>query len=389
FRTPAGHGSLHRAWRRSGQPLLDLLHCVGGDQHAVGTDQCDRVQALHVTHLDVRQVARGQVQVLGRVLGDDQRPLAQLELLQPGHEARGLRRVDVERLDDRDPALAVELGQDHGHGGAILLAVDLLREAAGLGCEGHAAADEDRGRQRAVTRTAALLLLRLLGGAADLGARLLRLGARAAGVAIGNDDLVDQVLAEFAPEHRFGYGQLAVAAANGKFHVVSPYALLEGRTMTSPPGAPGTAPLTAIRPRSASTFTTCRRCVPCVSEPMWPDIFLPGNTRPGVWRWPIEPGERCDSELPWVASPMLKFQRLIVPWKPLPLVTPWTSTSWPTSKMSALISPPTWKSAILSSATRSSHRPRPASTLALARCPASGLVSSEARLTPAVTCTAL
>ncbi len=26
---------------------------------------------------------------------------------------------------------------------------------------------------------------------------------------------------------------------------------------------------------------------------------------------------------------MVKFQRLIVPWKPLPLVTPWTSTIWP------------------------------------------------------------
>ena len=44
---------------------------------------------------------------------------------------------------------------------------------------------------------------------------------------------------------------------------------------------------------------------------------------------------------------------------------------------------------IFSSATRSSHRPRPASTLALARWPASGLFSSAARLTPAVTCTAL
>jgi hypothetical protein len=24
--------------------------------------------------------------------------------------------------------------------------------------------------------------------------------------------------------------------------------------------------------------------------PMWPDMRLPLNTRPGVWRWPIEPG---------------------------------------------------------------------------------------------------
>src|SRR3546814_10449727 len=64
------------------------------------------------------------------------------------------------------------------------------------------------------------------------------------------------------------------------------------------------------------------------------------------------------------------------------LVTPSTSTTWPTSKMSALISPPTLKSAILSSATRSSHRPRPASPLALPRWPDSGLLTSAARLTP-------
>src|SRR5690606_14712996 len=115
------------------------------------------------------------------VFGHDQRALAELEALELLDQARGLRRVDVERLDHRDAALAVELGQDHGHGGAILLAVDLLREAARLGREGHAAADEDRGRQGAMTRAAALLLLRLLGRAADLGARLLRLGPRTAG----------------------------------------------------------------------------------------------------------------------------------------------------------------------------------------------------------------
>src|SRR5690606_37987900 len=90
--------------------------------------------------------------------------------------------------------------------------------------------------------------------------------------------------------------------------VISPYALLEGRTTTSPAGAPGTAPLIAIMQCYASTMNTCRRCVVCVSAPMWPDFFLPGNTQPGVWRWPIDQGERCDSELPWVASPMLKFQ---------------------------------------------------------------------------------
>ena len=31
---------------------------------------------------------------------------------------------------------------------------------------------------------------------------------------------------------------------------------------------------------------------------MWPDMRLPRNTRPGVWRWPMEPGVRCETETP-------------------------------------------------------------------------------------------
>src|SRR5690606_7435819 len=385
--TRGGRGSPRRASPRSCQPLLDLLHGIGGDQHGVGAHQGDGVQALHVTDLDVRQVACRQVQVLGGLFGHDQRALAQVVFLEFGHQAAGLRRVHVERLDDGQPALPVELGQDRGHRRAVHLAVDLLPEVARAGREGHAAAAEDRGRQGAVACATALLPLRLLGGAGDFRARLLRLGAGAAGVAVGDDDLVDQVLAELASEHRLGNGQRLFAVIDGKFHRAAPQPLLAGRTITSPPGAPGTAPLMAIRPRSASTRTTSRFCVVWRTAPMWPAIFLPGYTRPGVCRWPSEPGARCDSELPWVASPMLKFQRFTVPWKPLPLVTPWTSTFWPTWKMSALTSPPTARSP--RSSTRSSHRPRPASTLALARWPASGLLISEARLCPAVTCTAV
>src|SRR5690606_17540659 len=169
-------------------------------------------------HFNVRQVARGQVQVLRGVLGDDQRAATQLETLELVHQARGLRRVDVERLDDRDAALAVELGQDHRDRGPVHLSVDLLREAARLGREGHAAADEDRSRQCAMTRAAALLLLRLLGGAVDLGARLLRLGAGTTGIAVRHDHLVDQVFAEFATEYRVGHRQRVVATVDGEFH---------------------------------------------------------------------------------------------------------------------------------------------------------------------------
>src|SRR3546814_5548974 len=60
FRTRAAHGSRCRAWRRSCQPLLDLLHRVAGDQDAVGAHQRHRVQALHVANFDVWQVARSE-----------------------------------------------------------------------------------------------------------------------------------------------------------------------------------------------------------------------------------------------------------------------------------------------------------------------------------------
>ncbi len=65
------------------------------------------------------------------------------------------------------------------------------------------------------------------------------------------------------------------------------------------------------------------------TAPMWPDIRLPGNTRPGVWRWPIEPGARCTTEAPCEAMPPAKLWRFIVPAKPLPMVVPVTSTTWP------------------------------------------------------------
>jgi hypothetical protein len=62
---------------------------------------------------------------------------------------------------------------------------------------------------------------------------------------------------------------------------------------------------------------------------------------PGVWFWPIEPGARCDSELPWVASWVRKLWRLTAPAKPLPMVVPVTSTFCPASNMSTLSSAPT------------------------------------------------
>ena len=75
------------------------------------------------------------------------------------------------------------------------------------------------------------------------------------------DDLVHEILAEFAVENAVGNRQLRPATNDGEFHVLTPQPFVPGRTTTSPPGAPGTAPLMAIRPRSASTLTTSRFCV--------------------------------------------------------------------------------------------------------------------------------
>ena len=63
----------------------------------------------------------------------------------------------------------------------------------------------------------------------------------------------------------------------------------------------------------------------------WPDIFLPGNTRPGSCAIEIEPGTLCERLLPCDARCELKLWRLIVPVKPLPIEVPCTSTIWPTA----------------------------------------------------------
>ena len=62
------------------------------------------------------------------------------------------------------------------------------------------------------------------------------------------------------------------------------------RTTTTPPLGPGTEPLTSSRLRSGSDSTTSRLRVVTCSWPMWPDIRMPLNTRPGKAHEPIAPG---------------------------------------------------------------------------------------------------
>ena len=95
----------------------------------------------------------------------------------------------------------------------------------------------------------------------------------------------------------------------------------------TPPSEPGTAPRTRIRPRSTSTFTTCRFCVVTRTAPMWPAIFLPLNTLPGSWHWPVEPCERWLIDTPCEARRPPKLCRFIAPAKPLPIEVPAMSTN--------------------------------------------------------------
>src|SRR5467141_1749584 len=77
--------------------------------------------------------------------------------------------------------------------------------------------------------------------------------------------------------------------------------LTAGRTTTSRPLEPGTEPLTSRSCLSASTRTISRFRIVRRTSPRWPAMRLPGNTRAGLWFWPVEPGLLCEIELPWVA----------------------------------------------------------------------------------------
>ena len=161
------------------------------------------------------------------------------------------------------------------------------------------------------------------------------------------------------------------------------------RTVTKPPLEPGTAPLMRMSWRPSSIRMTDRFWVVMVSSPMWPDMRLPGKTRPGSCAMEIEPGTLCERLLPWDARCERKLWRLMVPAKPLPMEVPCTSTFSPTLKIAVTGTvEPAGYCAAVSAVTWNSWVTSPASTPALARCPAWGLVTRDALRAPNVTCKA-
>src|SRR5919198_1901225 len=142
------------------------------------------------------------------------------------------------------------------------------------------------------------------------------------------------------------------------------------RTITSEPLAPGTAPRIRIRFCSGSTRATFTLSTVRRTPPMRPGSLWPGHTRDGSDDAPMEPGARWNIE-PCVASPPSQPWRLTPPWKPLPLVTPTTSTISPGANSSTVSAWPTsYGFSTLSS--RTSRRMRVGATLAFLKWPARG-----------------
>src|SRR4051794_27910313 len=111
---------------------------------------------------------------------------------------------------------------------------------------------------------------------------------------------------------------------------------------------------------------------------------MPFITRAGQADAPIDPGARTLCE-PWDFGPRLKLWRLMVPWKPLPLLVPAILTVWPTSKASTVTVSPTCSSPASS---RNSTRWRMGGALAFLRWPSSGLLRCFSFDAPKASCTA-
>src|SRR5205814_8316614 len=143
------------------------------------------------------------------------------------------------------------------------------------------------------------------------------------------------------------------------------------RTITSEPFAPATAPRIRIRFCSGSTLATVTLSAVRCTPPLRPGSLRPGHTREGSEEAPMEPGARWNIE-PCAASPLRQPWRLTPPWKPLPLVTPTTSTISPAANNSTVSAWPTsYGFSTLSS--RTSRRTRVGATLAFLKWPARGL----------------
>src|SRR5690606_6290260 len=156
--------------------------------------------ALNVADVDMRQVARSQVQVLVNGFGDDQH-VVQAQAVQLAQQTLGLRSVDGEVFDHYQAIQTNQLGEDGAQSSAVHLLVQLLAVILRTSSEGHATATPDRTNAGTGTSTTgALLAPRLLATTGDFSAGFLSAGALTTASHVGDNSLVHQSLVELAAE---------------------------------------------------------------------------------------------------------------------------------------------------------------------------------------------
>src|SRR5690606_1733229 len=320
-----------------------------------------------------------------------------------GHRVEGGQRrlgrgpvAGEEPLDDVHPAGPGAVGEGPAQRRGLHLLRRALAVAARHRAVDHAAAGELGRPDGAVPgATGALLAVRLGAAAADLTAGLGLVGPLAGGRQLRHDHLVHErdvgLHVEDLRRQVDGAARAAVGADDvDGGHCCSPPAdagcLAAVRMSSSPPLGPGTAPLTSSRFRSGWTSWMVRFWTVWRTPPIRPAIRVPLKTRAGVAHAPMAPGERCLRSTPWEPRSPWKPCRFITPAKPLPLVRPVTSTSWPGANRSTATSWPSVYS--LASVVRSSTRCRRGATPALAKWPDSGLLTLRGSIAPYASCTA-
>src|SRR5690606_24540313 len=126
----------------SSQHLLELLNSRHSDQYLVVSDQADRIRTLHITYIDMGQVARSQVQIGIQAVSYDQH-LLQIQFLELAYQSLGLGGFNCEALNHDQTIQTHQLGQDRAQCATIHLPVQLLLMVPWTSCKSGTAPTPD------------------------------------------------------------------------------------------------------------------------------------------------------------------------------------------------------------------------------------------------------
>src|SRR4051812_19527782 len=188
------------------EPGLQRLDGGAGQHQGVVVEDVVDVRSDRRQEVDLAKVAGrlGEADV-ERVAVDHQGVAAEVEAGQPLPERLGLGSVEIEILEDDEPAVTRLRRERHPQAERPDLLVQRRVEIADAGAVGLAAADEDRRAPIAVAGGAAALLAAVfLAGAGDVGALACAAGGAAALLELPGDDSVEDVGAGLDTENLVG-----------------------------------------------------------------------------------------------------------------------------------------------------------------------------------------